>query len=363
MSPDADVMSVEVAEKLRELVHAGATVLLSPRPERVPGMADQPQSDATLGLVVESLWPSSIQPGSAHALGAGRIVYGPFKEDSFAALGLERDAWVTEEQGRHAGDIAWTHRTTGDAEVYFISNQLDCRRALEVSLRSAGRRPELWNPATGERRAAGQWAAREGRTVVPLRLEPRESVFIVLRQPTELAQQNEGSNWLEPRAVQELQGDWLVTLDPADAAPQSSRVFHELVDWSSHPDAAVRYCSGIATYRKTFDWTKPDWESRRVWLDLGRVENLAAVTLNGVDCGTAWTPPFRVEITDVLRVGKNELEIQVANTWHNRLVLEAGRPEGEQTTWMNAPNRLGGKPLLPSGLLGPVSLMTEQSGR
>jgi hypothetical protein len=83
------------------------------------------------------------------------------------------------------------------------------------------------------------------------------------------------------------------------------------------------------------------------------------VTLNGTECGTIWTAPFRVEVTDALKSGHNELRVTVINTWHNRLVHEASLPKDEQTIWMNAPNRLKGKPLLPAGLMGPVRLLTE----
>jgi hypothetical protein len=96
-----------------------------------------------------------------------------------------------------------------------------------------------------------------------------------------------------------------------------------------------------------------------IWLDLGEVHNLAHVKVNGIDCGTAWTPPYRVEITDALRRGKNELEISITNTWANRLIGDAKLPEAERTTWMTAPYPPADAQLLPAGLLGPVTISKQ----
>jgi hypothetical protein len=132
-----------------------------------------------------------------------------------------------------------------------------------------------------------------------------------------------------------------------------------LSDWSRSSEPDVRHFSGSAGYTTTFEWDSPSNTGRRVWLDLGEVGDLAVITLNGVECGVAWTPPFRVEVTDALTPGRNELAIEVINPWHNRLVREASLAEADRSLWMNAPNRLKGKTPLPAGLIGPVTLLTE----
>jgi hypothetical protein len=169
-----------------------------------------------------------------------------------------------------------------------------------------------------------------------------------------------GVNWLNLKFAQQLEGPWTVEFDPASGGPQQPQIFDQLVDWSDQPNPKVRYYSGSATYTQTFSMSGSEARQFKVWLDVGRVENLAAVTVNGVECGTAWTAPYRVEITPALKPGDNELRIEGANTWHNKLVQEASLPEDERSTWMNAPNRLKGKPLLPAGLLGPVTVLVEQ---
>jgi hypothetical protein len=134
-----------------------------------------------------------------------------------------------------------------------------------------------------------------------------------------------------------------------------------LFDWSRHADDAVRHFSGTANYKRVFAFNGPEKNrGKRVWLDLGEVANLAEVFVNGVNCGVAWTPPYRVEITRALKNGENELRVAVTNTWANRLIGDAELPEAERVTWTTAKLSMKGRPLLKAGLLGPVRLMAEE---
>ena len=100
--------------------------------------------------------------------------------------------------------------------------------------------------------------------------------------------------------------------------------FDELSDWTKRNEPGIRYYSGTAVYEKEFDWTR---RAERLFLDLGAVKNLAEVRLNGKNLGVLWKPPFRVEITKVLRPGKNTLEVRVTNLWPNRLIGDEQEPE------------------------------------
>ena len=110
-----------------------------------------------------------------------------------------------------------------------------------------------------------------------------------------------------------------------------------------------------------------------MFLDLGTVKNVARVRLNGRDCGVVWTAPWRAEITAVAREGANDLEIEVANLWPNRLIGDAKLPKDKRLTVTNVrtydtmasgtygchiceARKKSGKEreLFPSGLLGPV---------
>jgi beta-galactosidase/beta-glucuronidase len=125
----------------------------------------------------------------------------------------------------------------------------------------------------------------------------------------------------------------------------------------------VKYFSGTATYTKTFDW-KPTAKTRKqkseIWLNLGEVEALAQVKLNGHDLGTLWQPPFRVNITDALKSGSNALEVRVANLWRNRMIGDAALPAAERFTWSSSAQFSSYTPLPKSGLIGPVMLQTTE---
>jgi hypothetical protein len=362
LSPDAGMMSPEVTTRLHELVEAGATLLVSDRPTESPGLQDYPACDPAVRRVGEELWSGEITAGgvSMKRVGKGRVITGPFQEASFDAQGIGRDFMATEPAGRRAEGIAWTHRTAPGMDLYFISNQLDSSRTIEVSLRVTGRVPELWDAVNGETRRAGTWRIERGRTVLPLRLEPAGSTFVILREPIASPGSDAGRNWLEPKTVQQLDGAWQVSFDPALGGPKDPVVFNRLEDWTQRPEPGIRHYSGTTAYAQTFAWRAPAGKPPRVWLKLDRVANLAEVTVNGVPCGVAWTAPWRIEITVALRPGENRLQLAVTNTWANRLIGDHVLPEAQRLTWTAAPYRLEGKPLLPAGLLGPVSLIEDQ---
>jgi hypothetical protein len=172
-------------------------------------------------------------------------------------------------------------------------------------------------------------------------------MFVVLRRPGRPVNEDEGPA-REDTVGRMLEGAWTVRFD------QREVTFDKLVDWSKSEDTTIRYYSGTAVYSQSFDWSSE--KGGRVWLDLGRVADIAEVWVNGVNCGVAWTKPYRVEITKALRKGRNELRIGVTNTWANRLIGDHRRPEEKRVTWTNAPYRLDGK-LVEAGLMGKVRII------
>jgi hypothetical protein len=124
------------------------------------------------------------------------------------------------------------------------------------------------------------------------------------------------------------------------------------------------YFSGTATYTKTFDWTPPseiEKEKSEVWLDLGEVQVMADVKLNGRDLGVLWKPPFRVNIAGALKPGRNTLEIRVADLWPNRMIGDQALPVSERFTWSSYAPFTKDTPLPKSGLLGPVTLQPTET--
>ena len=157
--------------------------------------------------------------------------------------------------------------------------------------------------------------------------------------------------------VDSVQEKWTVTFDTKKGGPAQPIVFDQLKDWSTDNNPAIKYYSGTAVYSTTVELQKPASDAR-VWLDVGKVANIAEVFLNGQSCGVAWTAPYRVDITKAVRAGKNELKIAVTNTWFNRMKGDLLLPEKERVTQTNAPFWAKDKPLLPAGLLGPVTVVT-----
>jgi len=123
----------------------------------------------------------------------------------------------------------------------------------------------------------------------------------------------------------------------------------------------VRFYSGAAVYKKSFQLEKPLQPGREYRLDLGRVEDvgIAKVTLNGKELGILWTPPFQADITSVLKNGVNVLEVEVVNSWRNRLIGDRDLPPDQRRTKTNITVRRDWR-LEPSGLLGPVTVLAEK---
>ncbi|HEX7652535.1 MAG TPA: PA14 domain-containing protein, partial [Verrucomicrobiae bacterium] len=162
-------------------------------------------------------------------------------------------------------------------------------------------------------------------------------------------------------ATAPVTGPWTVTFPPKWGAP-ASITMNALASLSESTNPGVKYFSGTATYTTTFDWqpaTPSAGTGTEVVLDLGKVQVMAQVRLNGKDLGIWWQPPFRANVTAALQPGRNTLEIQVANLWPNRMIGDAALPADQRFTWSSYEPFTKDTPLLPSGLLGPVQLETS----
>jgi hypothetical protein len=154
-----------------------------------------------------------------------------------------------------------------------------------------------------------------------------------------------------------IEGPWKVTFPAGLGAPESITM-EKLSDWTQHPDPGVRYFSGGATY--LHDITV-DASSAAIggplFLDLGTVKEVAVVRVHGKQAGILWKAPYRIDLTPFLKPGANPIEITVVNTWNNRIVGDLQGNPGEKITRTNISGKFNPKsPLLPSGLLGPVTL-------
>ena len=300
------------------------------------------------------------------------MIWGKGLAEVFRADGLSPDLEIREDAASRAltpatlngipnpcGSFDWIHRRIDGAEAYFIANLRSVAAGGEFTFRVEGRRPELWDAVTGRMRELPEFAATEdGRTRVGLRFEPRQSFFVVFRSPAANAAGRGGKNFPDLKPLAEIGGPWEVSFDPKWGGPERV-TFETLVDWTKRPETGIKYYSGKATYRKTFDLPSPVTRHASLFLDLGVVKNIARVRLNGRDLGVVWTAPWHVEITDAVKPSGNMLEIDVVNLWPNRLIGDAGLPREQRRTVTNVTGFQPDAPLLPSGLLGPVTLRID----
>lgn len=363
MSPNNDAMSVAVAGKLFGLVNNGATLVIQQPPVYTLGLLNTEARDGLPDSQVAKIFaaPSTNIHSAGINIptmkpGKGRIIHGPYTAGTFDALNIPRDVIVTGARGEQAGKIAWTHREAPGLDIYFISNQADTSRMVDLSLRVSGKVPELWDAVNGTIQPAREWEVVNNRTIIPVKLDAGGSVFVVFSKPSSSNKVLDGQNWVSTKPIIRLEGPWKVQFDTSTGGPLRPVTFNKLSDWSGHADTAIRYYSGTAIYSLTFDW-KPVSKNRSIGLDLGEIANIAGVQLNGKDCGVVWTAPYRVDITRALKTGKNELVIEVANTWANRIIGDQRLQLENRVTNTTAPIRIGGKPLVPAGLLGPVRLV------
>ena len=360
-------MSVGRLRKLRELVTAGAHLLGDP-PVSTPGLENLPAADEELAALAKELWGESKE--SERKVGAGRVFRG-----ISAAEALRRIGVMPSFTG--PGHLKWIHRRSGGVELFFIASSADKESTNECLLRApAGSSAEQWDPLTGEIRTLVTSAAESGLVRVKLALEAHGSTFVVFRpgkssaRPAEVAPALPGSLALD--------GPWQLGF-PADSGVHAPLTLARLASWSDHDNPSVRHFSGTAGYRKEF---MLDEAPAHALLDLGRVEVMARVKLNGIDHGILWRPPYQVDVTRSLQVGKNVLEIDVVNLWVNRLIGDAGLPQDarrdeqglllEWPEWLlrDMPGSTGrksfvtyplwkkGETLQPSGIIGPVRLKT-----
>jgi len=287
---------------------------------------------------------------------------GAYKDGSFEKLGVEPDLSVQDMDGSDVNNMAWNHRKSDTEEIYFISNQEDKVRILNFSFRIAGKVPYLYNAVTDQLKEINAFSISGTRTLIPLKLDPNAAVFVIFKRipdpkSTLYTQHKNNRNWSEFTTYKLLTQEWKVKFDPSLGGPQREVDFKELTDWSKHTDSLIRYFSGTAVYRKNI--LLSEIPAAAIWLDLGKVANLATVKINGTIVGTVWTAPFSLDVSKWIKKGDNLIEIEVTNTWANRLIGDHRLPIEKRITKTTAPYRLAGSPLQEAGLLGPVKLMIE----
>ncbi|HJZ38937.1 MAG TPA: glycosyl hydrolase, partial [Bacteroidales bacterium] len=338
-------MSLTVLRKIRDLVNAGALVA-GPRPLKTPSLSDD---ENEFKSIVDQLWANE---NGVNAVGKGRVYAGQALAEVMKSLEVLPDFQFTRPQENT--NLLFVHRKMGRAEFYWVNNRNNRVEDVEATFRIEGREAEIWHPQTGKIEQAS-YSIANGLTKVPLHLEPNDAVFVVFRNKAK------GNSFtVKEQTSTELaavEGPWNVNFQ-ADRGAPAGVILESLTPWNENADEGIKYFSGTGTYAKTIhapaEWFKV---GTQLWLDLGNVKNLAEVILNGKSLGIIWKAPFSVDITGALKQGENQLEVRVTNLWVNRLIGDQ-QPGATKLTYTTMPFYRVDSPLMQSGLLGPVTILS-----
>lgn len=388
--PESSTMTPGLLRKVRDLVHAGATVV-GPRPVKSPSLSEYPSCDEEIRELGSELWgrgsARKIEPEEAggqalyeNRLGLGRVVFreepassgsrppdeGTAEEAKSAPVPEQYGTFKTVERVLQGMGVVldftsepflrYIHRQDNGRDIYFVANP-DARAVTATcAFRVQGKQPHLWDPVTGEVRVLSDFAETGQLTRVPIQFAPHQSFFVVFDgRPNP---RSGASNFTPTQPLLELTGSWEVNFDPRWGGPDLV-TFEKLEDWSKRAEPGIKFYSGKATYRTTFELSDSvlGQTDSQVLLDLGDVRNVARFNLNGTDLGVVWCPPWQADITGAAKPGLNSLEITIANLWPNRLIRDSGLLQSERLTATTWNPFQPGDQLLPSGLLGPVRLL------
>lgn len=310
------------------------------------------------------------------------------------------------------GDFKYVHRTLPDStQIYWVRNFSGKDSNVELSFRDGGKFAAIFNPENGD-----VTDADVNRSTVSLPLLSADARFVVLSNRPQIKvtidtvfvnttdttmictsdstevhpvdslvraghfdtsassaqrklsdqgislrdQQNSVAEPVEATTIQTVTSTWQVHFDQKNGGTADEE-FPELVSWTRKENPIVKYFSGTAIYKTTVTIDSTQLAtSARIFIDLGVVKNIADLSINGTPAGVLWKAPFRTaDIKPLLKEGDNLLEIKITNVWRNRMIGDVQPGEKHPVTAIRRFYKSTDK-LLPSGLLGPVRIITEQ---
>ncbi len=351
--PPLKTIRPELLEKISSLVNAGG-IILGPKPEKSPSLKGYPACDQQVKKLSDELWGENVTENMSRGVGQGFVLSNMDMKQALEFVKVPADF---NPEGKYP--VLWTHRTLPGMEIYFLTNQGAGRVDFKPSFRVAGMRPQLWNAVTGKMRLLNEFSELEGRTIVPLTMEPGQSWFVVFTDQTSgLTDDGCQTNFPDKKIFRVLAGPWKADFANKVIGPKQPVMFEKLMDLAENENDSIRFYSGTITYSTEFELEKVPL-ANKIYIDLGEVKVIAHVKINGKDAGGIWMFPWMLEINGLLQAGKNTVEIEVANLWRNRLIFDSRLPEKDRytSTWVSDISP-GEKPAS-SGLLGPVTIKTE----
>ncbi len=362
--PNVETIPVDTYRKFEEFARANGVLIATKRtPSQAPGFRATPEDHQQIAGITKGLFESTTP--IAHLV-----------ENESRDLGRTLNRLTEPDVGFELGsaDVAFVHRRTEDAEIYFIVNTLNSAQSVTATFRVTRLRPEWWNPFDGSvRTAVREWSGLESENVT-LDLEPYGSRLLVFSKRSLTTSE---TPLLADTAPIDLSSGWKVSI--GSAAPVQ---WEKLRSWTD--DETTRYFSGVATYEK--DVVVPaaliqqssslrlDFGSgipstpqslrngMQAWLD-SPVREAAVVYINDVRAGSVWCPPYSLEVRKFLRPGTNKIRILVANTAMNFMAghsLPDYRLLNLRYGERFQPQDMDKIQALPSGILGPVRLIGKR---
>lgn len=352
---DCQRMLPETLEKIASFVEKGAIVVGDP-PTGIATLSGGKEAETRFKKAVDRLWGKHQAP--IRQLGKGKV----YRADIGTALRKEK---ISPDIVMESGKLHWIHRRAGNNDIYFLSAPVDEGYKGSITFRSPGI-AEIWNPLTGKTAPVDSHPADKGNSLkINMHLSAGESCFVVIGKNMNSASASTHEATIRANDLDQSSSftveDWEISFPDGWGISQKTMTLDSLLAWKDMDTLSEegRAFSGTARYRSSFE-TGNMPPGQKIQLDLGRVEMIAKVWLNGKETATLWTAPYTLDITDNVVAGKNELVIEVTSTWRNRLAYDASLPEKGRKTWtINGPK--AGVPLEEYGLLGPVILRTTVS--
>jgi hypothetical protein len=422
-------LSLPVLRKIEKMVKQGVVLVGFP-PERASGLSGYPGSDHELKTLVNKVWGDADGENTfVNEYGKGRVYAGRTvaqvleMENIGPDMDWEPDNDIDLEYIHRTSDEVdiyyvlnkWAWKGINDLEHRNLPGLPDRYVQMNCSFRVDGDRMiERWDPVTGEITAVRVYEQKDGYYTLPVSLEPEGAAFYVFRKAekanhiTKIEKEDavltEGNTPLEAgassvfvgnhtlevfekgeykltaaggrettimndviREDKEIEGPWQVTFQEKPLLGESfTTTFDPLKSWTGSEKHSIKYFSGTAWYEKCFTIENHGISNGRTYLNLGKVGDIATLTLNGQEVGTYWKPPYIADITDFVQVGENRLEVSITNLWINRLIGDEKLPPEERKTSTNLVNDKdryeklsmpdADQYLRVSGLIGPVKI-------
>jgi hypothetical protein len=338
--PPQKTMRPELLEKIVTLAEAGGCII-GTLPTSSPSLQNYPAADLRVAKMAENLKKQVKQTNLVETL---------------SHLDIAPDCSTGNK------DVLFTHRTLGEqGDIYFLTNQKNATVKTLARFRVSGMQPSLWNAVDGSVRTCPVATSSEKTTDVELELAPFQSVFVMFVSDSDSLSSRENRDSLSLRETISTAANWSVTFnsDSIHRGPAEPVTFTTLTDWSKHENPAIRYYSGTAVYKNSFKLRRIPKnlpKKARITLELDRLSAMAKVKINGAYAGGLWTAPYRLDITPFVRTGANEIEIELVNSWQNRIIGDMQLPESERKVRPQANPYKASSPLQESGITGDIRI-------